>query len=313
MRVWVTGAAGFVGRHVLADLARAGHEVYGFDVAPAPAGAPVAGWTVGDLTEAEAVAAGVGQARPAGCIHLGGIAFVPAGWETPRRVFDINAGGTIQVLEAVRRAAPGARLLMVSSAEIYGRVDRPAPLDEETAPAPENPYAISKLAAELTTLVYARRYDQPFLTVRPDNHFGPGQAPAFVAPAFARQLAAIAAGHQAPILRVGNLDDERDFLDVRDVARAYRLLLEQAPPGQPYNLSSGRRIAIRTLLDQFCRLAGVTPRIEVDPDRWRSRTRSPAISAERARRATGWAPEIPLETTLAEVYAEAVAAVSSGV
>ncbi len=150
------------------------------------------------------------------------------------------------------------------------------------------------------------------MTARPLNHIGPGQSDQFVVTAFARQLAALRAAAGAdPVMYVGNLDTRRDFTDVRDVARAYRLLLEQGRPGHAYNIASGRLVTIRALLDQLCTCAGIRPRIEIDPQRYRPADETPVLATSRLRDHVGWRPEFALEETLRDVYAEAEAAVSS--
>ncbi len=301
MRVLVTGARGFVGRHVMEHLRATGHAPIGLDL-PAPDGTAGADFIAGDLQQPGELEAAIRQTQPDACIHLAGIAFVPLGWTDPNRVFSVNLTGTINLLEAVRRAAPRARLLAVTSAEVYGAGHVEQPLTEEAPMRPANPYAAAKMAADLMVLLYARRYTMPAMTARPLNHIGPGQAPEFVTTAFARQLAEIAAGRSAPVIRVGNLDAQRDFTDVRDVARAYRLLIEQGRAGEAYNIVSGRPVAIRTILDHFMQIAGVSPRVEVDMKLYRPADERPLISGEKIRRETGWKPEIPLAQSLRDIY-----------
>ncbi len=302
MRVLVTGARGFVGRHVMAELARAGHAPIGADVAKPGETLPDA-LLAADLRDAAGMADLVRRLQPEGCIHLGGIAFVPTGWTDPEMVFSVNAIGTVHLLEAFRRHAPDARIVAVTSAEVYGRAPAEQPLTEDAPLRPDNLYAVSKMAADLSALLYARRYGLHALTARPGNHIGPGQSGRFVAPSFAEQLLAIKAGRSEPVIRVGNLDAERDFADVRDVARAYRLLLEKGRPGTPYNVASGRFVTIRSILEELCGLAGVHPEIRVDPERYRPTDRPPGIATRRILDDAGWRPEIPLSRTLADLLA----------
>ncbi len=268
MRILVTGAGGFVGRHVVHELAQASHVPIAFDLQRCPH-TPPENTYVGDLRDAEAVRDLIGQVHPDACIHLGGIAFVPMGWTDPDLVFSSNLTGTINLIEALRHGSPGSHVLVVTSAEVYGRMPAEKPLDEDAPLQPDNLYAVSKIAADLTTLLYARRFAMPAMTARPENHIGPGQSPRFVASGFAEQLAQIARNEAEPVLHVGNLDNERDFTDVRDVARAYRLIVEKGRAGHAYNIASGHTVKIRSILEQLCAIAGVQPRIEVDPTRFR--------------------------------------------
>ena len=323
MRVLVTGANGFVGRHTVHDLQQAGHTVSGFDLAASPATPPTLDLHTGDIQDKAAVNEVVAQTRPEACVHLSAISFVPEGWRNPEALFSINLLGAIHLLEAFRRQAPDARILVVSSAEVYGLRPRSGPVQEDDFLDPDNPYAISKAAADRLALLYAQQHGMRIMTVRPYNHIGPGQAPHFVVASFAAQLVAIAggqaiacgpaiaggpanAGGPAPaILKVGNLDSRRDFSDVRDVARAYRLLLEHGQPGKAYNLCSQQTTTIRAILDQLCGLSGVHPAVEGDPQRYRPAGERPVLDTKRIETDIHWKPEIPMSTTLRDILAEA--------
>ena len=301
MRVLVTGAGGFVGRHVVGELNRAGHTPLAFDVGAVPGVSPE-NTVLGDLRDAGCLGEGVLRLRPDACIHLAGIAFVPKGWTDPNLVLSVNLLGTINLLEAFRRHRPNARLLAVTSAELYGKtLEREGSLNEDSPAVPSNLYGVSKLSADLSAQLYARRYAMPVMTARPTNHMGPGQSLDFVTPSFAGQLVRIERGEAEPLIRVGNLDSERDFVDGRDVARAYRLLIEKGRAGQAYNIASGKPITIRSILDGLCEIAGVRPRIEIDPARFRPTDKPPHIDASRIRRDVGWEPEIGLAATLKDV------------
>jgi GDP-4-dehydro-6-deoxy-D-mannose reductase len=300
MRVLVTGANGFVGRHLLAELAAQGWDTLALDAAPTPAASQS---FTGDIRDRELLAAIVRDAQPDACVHLAGLTFVPAGWTAPEDMLAINVVGTASLLQTFRTAGSRARLLIATTAQIYGTRPHPEPLTEDTAPAPENLYAISKAAADQLALLYARQHGMPVMTVRPHNHIGPGQAPNFAVPALARQIRAIAAG-AAPVIRAGNLDSRRDFTDVRDVARAYRLLLERGEPGQAYNVASGRLVSIRAICDRLCAFAGVQPEIQREDSLYRPEDASPLLDTRRIRQATGWAPQIDLDQTLRAILAE---------
>lgn len=306
MRVLVTGAAGFVGRHVRQHLREHGHAPAGLDVAW-PAGAAGADDAVADLREPAALGAAVRRAHPDGCVHLGGIAFVPMGWRDPQQVFDINLIGTLNLLEALRREAPAARALVIGSAEVYGRAGGAGGLTEDAPLEPSSLYAVSKLAAEMTALLYHRRYGLPVMIARPGNHIGPGQSLQFVASSFAAQLADIRLGRREPVMRVGDLDARRDFTDVRDVVRAYRLILERGRPGACYNVASGVMRPVRDILEGLIAAAGVRPRIEVDPALCRPREERPPLNSARLRDELGWQPAIPMADSLRDIFADALA------
>lgn len=304
MRVLVTGARGFVGHHVVAELAASGHDAMAM-ARPEDCPQPGPSDHLADICDAPAVADVVRRVQPDACLHLAGIAFVPMGWSRPELVFEVNLVGTLNLLEAFRAHAPRARLLVVSSAQIYGNQPSARPLTEDAPAAPDSLYAVSKLAADLNALLYARRYDMPAMTARPCNHIGPGQSAEFVASSFARQLVDIAAGRRDAVMKVGNLESEREFMDVRDVARAYRLVLERGRAGRAYNISTGRFVRIGYLLEKLSEYAGVRPRIEVDPARFRPTDVQPHLSTARIEQDTGWRPTFALEQTLADIFAAA--------
>lgn len=302
MRVLVTGGRGFVGGHVTADLKAAGHEVFSL-ARPQDCPRPGPNDCVADICDMEAMARVMRDLRPDGCIHLAGIAFVPVGWSQPRLVFDVNVGGALNLLEALRAHAPACRLVFVSSGLVYGANDPDRPRDEQSALDPQSLYAVSKVAADLNTLLYAKQYGLHLMTARPCNHIGPGQAADFMAPSFAKQLADIAAGRQPPRMRVGNLESVREFMDVRDVASAYRLLLERGRAGEAYNISAGCAVPVGEILRKLSAIAGVTPELETDPARYRPTDRQPMIVADKLRRDTGWSPRHTLDQSLADIYA----------
>jgi GDP-4-dehydro-6-deoxy-D-mannose reductase len=215
----------------------------------------------------------------------------------------VNVLGTVAVLEAVRAHAPGARVVVASSAEVYGAVRAAGSAVPETAPlAPVSPYGASKVAAETAALQFHRAHGLDVVVARAFNAVGPGQSTDFALPGFAAQLAAIARGAGPPVLRVGNLDAERDLTDVRDVARAYALLVERGEPGSVYNVCSGGAVSIRAALDALIRASGLEVRVEVDPMRLRPAD-APRLVGDPAKlaAATGWRPEVPLERTLADL------------
>ncbi len=302
MRILVTGASGFVGRYLARDLSEHGHIVIGLDISFADPPSYCRETIVADLADASRIHDVFRSVRPDACVHLGGIAFVPAADIDPFRVLAINTLGTVHVLDAARSNVPQCRVLTVSSGQVYGPGSAYGPaLDEDSPLRPVSLYAISKAAADLATLGYARHYGLWAITARPNNHTGPGQSPSFAVPSFARQVRAIARGASPPVLRVGNIESRRDILDVRDVVTAYRLLIEKGRPGLAYNIAANRDIRIGDILMELCRLADIHPRVETDPSLFRPPDSSPVLSIERLKRDTGWSPTIPLEKTLRDV------------
>jgi GDP-4-dehydro-6-deoxy-D-mannose reductase len=300
MRVLVTGACGFVGRYLLAELASRGHTGYGIDRGTAPSDLPVREFLPIDICDAEALKTTVARLTPDACVHLAAIAFVPAGKSSPRKMTEVNVMGTTHLLEGLRTESPATRLLFVSTAQVYGTGARPAPAKEDDPLLPESLYGITKAAADGITRLYARQYGMPAMVARPYNHIGPGQAPDYVVASFARQVGAIREGKPA-VIKVGNLESLRDFTDVRDIVRAYCLLLEKGIPGESYNIASGHKVKIGEVLNTLCELAGVAPRIVRDEALYRPDDSCLELDTARLLKTTGWAPVIPLRQTLKDI------------
>ena len=306
MRVLVTGIGGFAGPVVAGALRGAGHEVLGLTQAgPTPSrlaalALPAAALHVGDITDAASLGRLVATTRPDGVVHLAGLTFVPAAERDPAEAYRVNVGGLLALLAAVRAEAPRARVLAVGSGDAYGAVERSElPVREETPFRPVTVYGASKAAADLAAAQWARAYGLHIVRARPFNHTGPGQEAAFVCSALARQVAAIEAGTQEPVLRVGNVDPVRDFSDVRDVAAGYVALLERGRAGEAYNLCSGSGSSIAEVIAILRTHARVPLRVHSDPALRRAVDVERMVgSHERATRDTGWAPRIPLDETL---------------
>ncbi len=300
----MTGITGFVGHHLAAALLADGHQVTGI-VRPSAPG-PVPGGIVvreADISDMDAVAQVVHADRPEAIIHLAGAASVGASFGDPRGTWDVNLGGAIAVLEAVRTAAAAPRTLMITSGEIYGLVPPDAlPVDETTPLCPVSPYGASKAAADLAAAQYHRGYGLPVVRVRPLNHIGPGQDARFVLPSVARQIArAEHEGRDRMEITVGNLSTRRDFTDVRDVVRAYARLLVSGQPDAPYLVCTGRSIAIAELIDRLVAAARLDVRIVVDPLLVRAGEQPDLYGdSRRLRTETGWNPVIDIEQTIAD-------------
>ena len=307
MRVFITGATGFAGSYLVNNLLAAGHAVTALlHPATSHQRLPAAVEAVeGDLLDAAWLKTAVAQAQPDVIYHLAGQAYPAKSWQDPALTMAVNAGGTANVLQAaVEYGRP--RVVVVTSAEIYGiiPVDE-MPLTEANWPEPRHPYGISKWAASQLAAVYWQRYQLPVVEARPFNHIGPHQSLGFVVPDFASQLAGIKLGQAPPIMRVGNLQAQRDFTDVRDVAHAYQLLAEKGQPGQAYFICSGKAVSIQSLLNTLIEAAGVAVEIEYDPARIRP-SDTPCLFGSYAKIAadTGWQPQIDLADSLADALAD---------
>jgi GDP-4-dehydro-6-deoxy-D-mannose reductase len=284
------------------ELVAHGHAVVAFDRVPVE-GPGTAAVVTGDITDAADIEAVVSAHRVDGCVHLAGVASVAGCQRHPEMALAVNVLGTMHLLDAIRQHVPDAHVVMVSSAHVYGNIRPDYALREDQPLRPSNVYTVSKAAADLAASGYAQQFGMSIAVARPSNHIGPGQAMDFVVPAFAKQVHDIACGTCEPVLRVGNLDSVRDFSDVRDVVAAYRLLLEKGRAGEPYNISSGKHIRIGEVLDRLCRLAGVTPRIIVDPEKFRPTDAAPVLDTAKLRNDTGWCPKFSLDDTFRDILA----------
>ena len=302
MRILLTGVAGFVGRHLAARLLAAGHKLRGLDLPGGvhPEGVEPLDW---DLAGGEGLAAELAGWRPDAVVHLAAQSAPKLALADPVATFHANVTGTLRLLEALREGAPGARLLFAGSSEVYAVSDRPH--REEDPLAPANPYGSSKAAGEILVLQYARTWKIPGIVARSFPHTGAGQQPNFALPAFARQVARVEAGLQEPVIRVGNLDARRDWLDVRDVTAAYELLLEKGEPGEVYNVCSGRDHGVGEALDYLVAACKRDLRVEVDPELLRPLD-LPRLSGDsgKLRAATGWVPRIEFEPMLDDLLAD---------
>ena len=297
--VLVTGAAGFAGSYVVEALAGHGTPVIGWTHSAEPTAdvASLAEWQHVELLDAAQVREAAARIRPAAVIHCAGAPNVAHSWRDTLTPLSVNVLATHHLLDALRRAGAPCRVIVPGSATVYAA--SPAPLTEDSPVAPSNPYAVSKLAQEELSLRAAREDGLDVIVTRSFNHTGPRQSAAFAAPNMARQLALIEAGLAEPLIKVGNLDAQRDFTDVRDMARAYVSLLRQGTPSTIYNVASGVPRVMRSVLDALVARARVAVRVETDPALMRPSDTPVLIGdATKLRRATGWEPQIPFDRTL---------------
>ncbi len=285
----MTGARGFVGTWLTAHLVESGDDVVAIDHEV-------------DITDLDAVRGAMAEAAPEIVYHLAAFTSVGRSWTDPGEVLRVNATGTLYVLEAARACVDPPRVLLTSSAEVYGAVPQESlPVTEDERLAPVTPYAVSKVAAEYLGIQEHLAYGLPVLRVRPFNHVGPGQSSAFVVSALAERIVG-ARRSGAESIMVGNLTARRDLTDVRDVVRAYRLLAERGVAGEVYNVCSGRDVAISDVAAQLQELAGTDLRFEVDPSLSRP-VDVPVVRGDptKLREATGWEPRFTLDRTLLDV------------
>jgi GDP-4-dehydro-6-deoxy-D-mannose reductase len=334
MRTIVTGACGFVGRYLVRELVTHGYEVLATDRYNEPPPCIIGEIETGgeggirrvaidgtapplllpegilyrecNLLDAEAVAALVGGWHPQAIVHLAAQSSAGASFRDPRGTLETNIFCTLNLLEAIR-ACEGVdrpvRFLSVCSSEEYGRRSlEEMPLGEDSPIEPASPYAVSKAAQGMLSLQYGLTHGVEVIVTRSFGHTGPGQTDRFVLPAFAKQCAAIKAGVTAPVVKVGNLDVVRDFLDVRDVVRSYRALLERGANGVVYNVCSGDGLSLGDALDSLIRISGVGIEIMTDPERLRP-VDVPVMVGDntRLRRDTNWEATVPRERMLKDL------------
>lgn len=316
MRVLVTGAGGFVGPYLVDALrARFGDELQlvltskdGIHNADVGMIEPL------DVVDAQAVEEVVRHAQPDFIVHLAGLAAVPAASANTDLAWQIHLNGSLNIAYSILRHAPQCTLLYVGSGQIYGASARDGtPLTEASLPAPTNAYGATKAAADLAIGALSEEGLRCF-RLRPFNHIGPGQSEDFAIPSFAMQIARIEASMHAPTVRVGNLDAERDFLDVRDVADAYALVIAKSsviPNGTIFNIASGVPYRMRTLLEKLLSLSTVSIGVEEDAARMRPSDTPRFIGdAALARRLLDWSPKYSLDTTLTDVLNHSRASVA---
>lgn len=296
MKILITGIGGFVGPYMAAYLKSQGHEVFGFErTRKEPSGTIF----YGDICKKDDINQAVTAVAPDAIIHLAGLSSVPKSFDEPELCHKINVEGTENLIQSSLSLKSKPRLLIVSSAQIYGNPER-TPITEDHPLRPTSPYGESRLAQERLAMDYKK--DLPIVISRSFNHIGPGQQPLFVVSDFAKQLVEIEKGIRPPQLLVGNLEAIRDFTDVRDMVQAYAKAITEAQPGEIYNLCSGVGRRIEDILKTMIQLAGVTVQIKKDPQRMRPSDIPTLIGSHtKFTRDTDWSPKIPFEQTLKDM------------
>jgi len=308
-KVFITGASGFVGRHLIDALLPMGCEISGtsYPEKPEECGfkAEVAKNIVHlDIRLEKGVQAVIKRARPDWIFHLAAISNVRVSWEKRKETIETNLMGTFNLLEAARKNAPEARVLFVSSSDLYG-ILTPVEhaLKEEAFVFALSPYAFSKASGEMLCRFYSQIEGLDIVIARSFPHTGPGQTPDFVCADWANQIARIEKGLSPPVVKVGNTAVRRDFSDVRDVVHAYIYLLEKGRKGQVYNVCSGRAQSLQDILDKLVSFSSKKITVEVDKRKLRKADIPLLLGDNRKiREETGWMPKIPLETTLHDLF-----------
>ncbi|MDP9019005.1 MAG: GDP-mannose 4,6-dehydratase [Candidatus Eremiobacteraeota bacterium] len=310
MRALVTGANGFVGRYLRERLAE-----HGYDVVSAGRQHELSD-VVLELRDQAGIMQAVESAQPDVVFHLAAQTFVPSAHEDPVDTYETNVMGTARLLHALGRYRRGrnspVKVMYVSSAQVYGRGNAlHGALGEEAPLVPVEPYAASKAAAEKVCLAAQYSFGLDVVIARAFNHIGPGQDARFVVSSFAQQLAHIVRGGEQPLIEVGNLEAERDFLDVRDVVEAYITLAEHGSGGNAYNVCSGQPIKVKSILRMLILEANVPVEVREDPEKMRPIDVPQFFGDNQKLRALGWAPKISIQRSLREIYADALRTVTA--
>ncbi len=298
----VIGAAGFVGNYLINEMHSEGMECFATKLPNEKFDNPHAIVYDLDILDKESVANLLMEIRPDYIFHLAAQSSVGVAWKNPGLTIDVNIKGSVNVMDAIRELYYKPRVLLIGSGEEYGHIkEGDTPIAEDTLLRPGNIYAATKACQNMIGSIYSKAYDMDLIMVRAFNHIGPGQLPLFVVSDFCKQTAEIELGLREPVISVGNLDAMRDFTDVRDVVRAYVLLVQKGNPGETYNVGRGEAVRIRTVLDKIIEISGADISVEIDQAKLRP-VDVPIIEADitKIHSVTGWEPVISIEQTIKE-------------
>lgn len=301
MRVLIFGIGGFVGRYLAQELIDHGYKVYGSDIQANDKLQSEVEFYKADFLNEESVWKLVKKIEPDVIINLAAISSVGLSWRIPQSTMNVNVIGTLNIMEAARNCKIMPRLLFIGSSEEYTATDKP--INELTSLDANNPYGISKQSQEKFAEIYRKQYHMQIYFVRPFNHTGIGQRDSFVLPNFCRQVAEIEKSGQPGVISVGNLAAERDFSDVRDIVRAYRMIIESDNCENVYNVGSGRAYSLEQILEYIISLSSQKITVEVDPERFRP-IDTPRVCCDyhQIEKELGWKPQYSIFDTLKEMF-----------
>ena len=296
MKVLIFGASGFVGPYLAKEFEDHGYEVIGTDIKETTA----MPFKFADILDAGSVERVVRETAPDMIVNLAAISSVGQSWNIPQTTVSVNVIGALSILEAAKRLEKSPKILFVGSSEEYEASDEP--ISEKNPLNANNPYGISKAAQERFAEVYRERFGMKIYCVRPFNHTGPGQSDSFVLPSFCKQVAEIEKSGKPGVIKVGNLSAKRDFSHVKDIVRAYRMILESDDCETVYNVGSGMAHGLDEMLDYILKFSRQKITVEVDPKRFRP-VDTPVICCDNGliREKLGWKPQLSVFDTLREM------------
>ena len=301
MRLLIIGISGFVGPYLANEFLNNGYEVFGSDLMRSESVPEQVGFVKCNILDSKEVNDLLAQVIPDMIINLAAISSVGLSWSKPQATIEVNVVGGLNILEAARALVKKPKILFVGSSEEY----EPSglPISEKSMINANNPYGISKVTQESFATLYGSRYGLKIYCVRPFNHIGVGQRDSFVIPSFCKQVAEIEKSGKPGTIKVGNLSAERDFSDVRDVVRAYRLIIESDDCGIIYNVGSGAAYSLECILERIIAFSSQTIQIEIDPDRFRP-IDTPRICCDSSliRTRLNWKPEHDIFDTMREIF-----------
>ena len=299
-RILITGGTGFVGTHLVQFLKSNTSHIAVLASGGKSKPQPGVNYYEVDIRDRDAVRSVVQEVKPDHIYHLAGISSVDDSWSSPRLTYEVNVFGAYNLFDAAMSLPRPPRILNISTSQVYAPCS--SPLSEDSRIQPNNPYAASKAMAELLVVEYQKYTEGGIITTRSFNHTGPGQPPNFVLPSIAKQFVEIELGLRPPRLNVGNVEVKRDFTDIRDVIRAYCMLLEKGKPGEVYNVCSGSAVRLADIIRMFESAAGRKVTIATEEARVRSND-VPLICGDpkKIRETTGWHPQISLPKTIADL------------